>query len=135
MIETIQAHYEILTIPFVAAFIGWFTNRVAIEMMFRPVRFIGFRPWLGWQGIIPAGAVALAAKATDLITSRLIDVQGLFVGFDAQAFAARLSPELDRIADTIVRDIAEKHMPQMWEALGSDMREQVRQAQGARPSS
>jgi uncharacterized membrane protein YheB (UPF0754 family) len=49
-------------IPLIAAFVGWFTNWLAVQMIFYPIEFRGIplyrRPevplgFLGWQGIIP----------------------------------------------------------------------------------
>lgn len=51
-----------LMIPLIAAFVGWFTNWLAVQMIFYPIEFRGIplyrRPevplgLLGWQGIIP----------------------------------------------------------------------------------
>jgi hypothetical protein len=51
-----------LLIPCVAALVGWFTNWLAVQMIFYPIQFAGIpiyrRPeiplgLLGWQGIIP----------------------------------------------------------------------------------
>ena len=51
-----------LLIPCVAALVGWFTNWLAVQMIFYPIQFRGIpiyqRPevplgFLGWQGIIP----------------------------------------------------------------------------------
>ena len=34
--------------PFIAALIGYVTKRIAIEMMFRPLDFVGIKPVFGW---------------------------------------------------------------------------------------
>ena len=48
-------HWQVyVTMPFIAALIGYVTKRVAIEMMFRPLEFVGVKPFLGWQGVLPA---------------------------------------------------------------------------------
>ena len=41
------------SMPIVGAVIGYLTKLVAVEMMFRPLRFVGIPPVLGWQGVIP----------------------------------------------------------------------------------
>ncbi|MCP5066137.1 MAG: hypothetical protein GY946_06165 [bacterium] len=46
----------ILCIPLVSAFIGWFTNWIAVKAMLYPVEFAGIPPLLGWQGVIPKNA-------------------------------------------------------------------------------
>jgi hypothetical protein len=51
-----------LMIPLIAAFVGWFTNWLAVQMIFYPIEFRGIPLYrrqevplglLGWQGIIP----------------------------------------------------------------------------------
>jgi hypothetical protein len=50
-----------LLIPCVAAIVGWFTNWLAVQMIFYPIKFRGIPLWvrdeiplglLGWQGIV-----------------------------------------------------------------------------------
>mgnify|MGYP007000240031 len=48
--------WQYLSIPVIAALIGWSTNWLAIKMTFYPLEFIGKPPLLGWQGIIPSKA-------------------------------------------------------------------------------
>mmetsp|Transcript_3696 Transcript_3696/g.7438 ORF Transcript_3696/g.7438 Transcript_3696/m.7438 type:complete len:152 (+) Transcript_3696:158-613(+) len=49
-----------LLIPVIAAFVGWFTNYLAVQMIFYPIQFRGIPLWrreeiplglIGWQGI------------------------------------------------------------------------------------
>lgn len=53
--------WKYVSIPFVAAVVGWATNWVAIQLTFYPLEFVGKKPWLGWQGIIPSKAEKMAA--------------------------------------------------------------------------
>ncbi len=81
----LAAHWHVYaTMPFIAALIGYLTKRVAIEMMFRPLEFRGIRPFLGWQGVIPANSRRMATTAVDLLTKNLLDPREVF---------ARLDPE------------------------------------------
>ena len=90
-INHLQSHWLIyLILPLISAFIGWGTNVLALKMTFYPIEFIGFQfkgfkavgwkglPPIGWQGIIPSKATTMASKATDMITSKLIDVEDQF---------------------------------------------------------
>jgi uncharacterized membrane protein YheB (UPF0754 family) len=85
-IELLKENYAILLIPFISAIIGWGTNVLAIKMTFYPLEFIGFQfgvkpigwsgfPPIGWQGIVPSKAGVMAGKATDMITTKLIDIE------------------------------------------------------------
>ena len=57
LLSRIQDNPIVLLIPLISAIVGWFTNVVAIKMMFHPVEFVGIPPYLGWQGVIPANAL------------------------------------------------------------------------------
>jgi uncharacterized membrane protein YheB (UPF0754 family) len=54
ILDDFGAHWHIyVSMPFIAAIIGYITKRAAIEMMYRPLEFVGVRPFLGWHGVIP----------------------------------------------------------------------------------
>lgn len=124
-IENLEKDYWQLTIPLMAAIIGWFTNWVAIKMMFHPVDFVGIKPYLGWQGIIPANAVRLARTGLELVTSSVLKVPQLFDDFDAKKLVASESEKLDALVRAAIEQQAEKHLPQMWAALSPQIRAQV----------
>ena len=58
--QAITSDWAVMAIPLVSALVGWGTNVVAVEMMFHPTEFVGIKPFLGWQGIVPASAKYLA---------------------------------------------------------------------------
>ena len=69
MLQTIIA---LSWIPLVTALIGWFTNWVAIKMLFRPkkvYRFFGF----SIQGLIPKRQDELGEKIGEIIEKELLD--------------------------------------------------------------
>jgi uncharacterized membrane protein YheB (UPF0754 family) len=114
-----------LTIPLISAVIGWWTNVVAIQMMFRPLDFIGIRPLLGWQGIIPANALRLANTGLKLVTEKLLDIRELFT---PEASHDLLEARRDHIAAMTRRLIEQKapeRFPAMWGALAPSVRDQV----------
>ena len=52
-----------ICIPIIAGLVGWFTNWLAVKMIFLPIQWRGIPIWkkedeplglIGWQGIIPA---------------------------------------------------------------------------------
>ena len=71
-----------LSMPLIAAVIGYVTKIVAVRMMFQPLEFVGIKPYLGWQGVIPRKAEKMASIAVDVITSRLITVEEIFARLD-----------------------------------------------------
>ncbi|MDT5196597.1 MAG: hypothetical protein QOH20_3351, partial [Mycobacterium sp.] len=56
-----------LSMPLIAAFVGWSTKIVALEMLYRPLEFKGIGPF-GWQGIVPRRAGKVGSKTIELLT-------------------------------------------------------------------
>jgi len=49
IIDDFARHWPLyVSIPVVAALIGYGTKLVAIRMMFQPVEFLGIKPFFGW---------------------------------------------------------------------------------------
>ncbi len=103
----------ILTIPFIAAFVGWGTNILAIKMTFYPLEFKGIGP-IGWQGIIPSKAPKIAGKAVDLLTTRLLDIETLFAQIDPKQVAVEMTPELKPLSKKIIDSAMKENMPMVW---------------------
>lgn len=114
-------------IPIVSAFVGWWTNAVAVRMMFEPKEFIGIKPYLGWQGIVPASALVLARKSVDLILGQLMTVSDLFANFDAKKMTKELGPALDSWTDEIIAESVAKYAPDTWENMAEPARAMVKQ--------
>ena len=118
VLADIAANWHIYaTMPLIAALIGYITKRVAIEMMFKPVEFVGIRPPFGWQGVIPANARRMATTAVELLTEHLVDPQEIFARLDPDRMVAELEKPLLRAVDDITREVMEQHQPRLWEAL------------------
>lgn len=63
--------YSLFLLPLISAFIGWFTNWIAIKMLFHPKepkRFLG----MTIQGIFPKGQKQFAIKLGTLVASELL---------------------------------------------------------------
>jgi len=61
----------IYSLPFVTALIGWFTNKVAVKMLFHPknpVAIIGFK----WQGLIPRRQAEIAKETGEIVEKELL---------------------------------------------------------------
>ena len=72
--------WQYATIPLFAGAVGWFTNKVAVEMIFSPLEFWGLplkrwpnQPlgWIGWQGIVPC-KVRAQKKSTQCLARVLL---------------------------------------------------------------
>ncbi|MDH3200878.1 MAG: hypothetical protein OEM15_08300 [Myxococcales bacterium] len=127
LLTRIQENWIVLLIPVISAFVGWFTNVVAVKMMFHPVEFVGIPPYLGWQGVIPANALRLARVSNALITQKLLSLRDLFdASFSTDAFECKLGAVVDDITEQAIDEIANKHAKPMWDNAGEFMQNKVR---------
>lgn len=104
------------SMPFVAALIGYGTKIVAIRMMFEPIEFMGWRPFLGWQGIVPRKAAIMAGIACDTMTTKLIRPEDIFRKLDANRIAKEIEQPLLAAIEDITREVAAVYSPGLWEA-------------------
>jgi uncharacterized membrane protein YheB (UPF0754 family) len=128
LLARIQDNWIVLLIPLISAMVGWFTNVVAIKMMFHPVEFFGIPPYLGWQGVIPANALRLAKVSNTLITDKLLSLKQLFdETFNADSFTGKLDAVIDDVTEQIIDEVANNHARAMWDNAGEFMQNKVRQ--------
>ncbi len=77
----------IYLLPFIAAFIGWLTNYIAVKMLFHPqnkVKFLFFEI----QGVFPKRKNKLAEKLGKVVATELFsvnDIRGALSGADTQS--------------------------------------------------
>jgi uncharacterized membrane protein YheB (UPF0754 family) len=105
------------TMPVIAALIGYVTKRAAIEMMYRPLEFVGVKPFLGWQGVIPRNAHRMASVAMELMTTSLIQPKEIFKRLDPKKVAEELREPLARAVDQITHEIMVEYQGTAWEML------------------
>jgi uncharacterized membrane protein YheB (UPF0754 family) len=86
-------------------------------MMFQPVEFIGVKPFLGWQGIVPKRAARMASIACDTMTEQLIKPAEVVARLDASRIAQEIEKPLLAGVEDIVREVAGHYQPGLWESL------------------
>ena len=117
ILADVQANWLLyLAMPFVAAAIGYYTKVVAIKMMFKPLKFVGWRPFLGWQGIVPRKAATMASIACDLMMERLLKPEDVFDKLDPQRVVKEIREPLIRSVEDITREVAAEYQPGLWES-------------------
>jgi uncharacterized membrane protein YheB (UPF0754 family) len=107
----------IVVMPFVAAVIGYVTKLAAIQMMFRPIEFVGVRPFLGWQGVVPRNSGRMIRVSTELLTTRLVDPKEIVAKLDPERMAKEIEGPLLLAVDEIAREVLERYHPALWEVL------------------
>ena len=115
-----------LSMPFVAAFVGWSTKIVALEMLYSQVEFRGCGPF-GWQGIVPRRAGKVGSKTIDLLTANLLKPEELLDRIDANDAVDALRGPLAAAVDDISRDLAEEIRPGLWDALPESARRGIQE--------
>lgn len=91
--------------PLLTATIGWFTNWVAIKMLFhprKPLRLPGFT----WQGLIPRRQGQLAEEAAEIIEREILQQHSI----QEEIRKIELGPDLETAAHTLV-----------WERIGPQL--------------
>ncbi|MGQ0620649.1 MAG: DUF445 family protein [Panacagrimonas sp.] len=121
-----DAHMWIyLAMPLMAAIIGYVTKVLAVEMMFRPLEFVGIKPFLGWQGVIPRKAHKMASTASDLLVDRLLKMDELLARLDPKRLVKEIEQPFMRATEELVRDVGERYMPGFWLSLPEFARKRV----------
>lgn len=113
-----------LSMPFVAAFLGWSTKIVALEMLYRPLDYQGIGPF-GWQGIVPRRAGKVGSKTIELLTANLLKPDELLSRVDADELVAALRVPLTRAVDEMSRELAEQLRPGLWDSLPDAARQAI----------
>ncbi|RBW48654.1 DUF445 domain-containing protein [Marinobacter sp. F3R11] len=109
--------WQYLSIPVIAALIGWTTNWLAIRMTFYPLEFVGKPPLLGWQGIIPSKARKMAAISVDATISKIGTVREIFQQIDPKVLATHIVYSVDPRIEEYVDELMLKEYPTLWENL------------------
>jgi len=119
------ALWQYLSIPVVAAFIGWSTNWLAIKMTFYPLNFVGIPPYLGWQGIIPSKAEKMARISVDATIAKIGTVQEVFENIDPKVLANYIVQSVEpRVEEYVDEMMAQEHRT-LWENLPQSIKNMV----------
>jgi uncharacterized membrane protein YheB (UPF0754 family) len=120
--DLIDHWYIDFSIPVVAALIGYVTKLVAIKMMFEPLEFVGRKPYLGWQGVVPRRAARMASIAVDTMTRELISAQEVVARLDPERVVADLTEPLRQATNDITREVMAEYRPGLWDAMPEPVR-------------
>jgi uncharacterized membrane protein YheB (UPF0754 family) len=107
--------YVYVSMPLISALIGYLTKLVAIEMIFRPVEFVGIRPFLGWQGMVPRRAAKMAAIAVDSVMGNLLAPEELIDRLDPDELVKELAAPLRVSIEEITDLVMSEFNPELWQ--------------------
>lgn len=116
----------LLSVPLVAAVVGWLTNWLAIQMSFYPVQFMGVGVF-GWQGVIPRKAEKMAHICIDRTLQQFGDLNAVYQKLEPQRIVeqviSQVGPRMDEYIDEVMYDI----QPVLWDNLPLFVRNRIYQ--------
>lgn len=115
----------LLLIPVISAFIGWFTNWIAIKMLFHPrepKKILG----ITFQGIFPKRQKPFAEKLGKLVSNELISFGDIEQKITDPSNLQNIMPLLEKHIDDFLRDKLKDKMPMVSMFLGENTIQQFK---------
>ncbi len=100
----------IYLIPFLSAFIGWFTNWIAIKMLFHPkepVKVLG----ITFHGIFPKRQKQFALKLGAIVANELLHFDEIASRINNPESLKNLSPHIEKHVDEFLQDKLKEKLP------------------------
>jgi uncharacterized membrane protein YheB (UPF0754 family) len=131
ILADVTAHWWMyVSMPLIAALIGYVTKLVAVEMMFRPLEFRGIPPYLGWQGVLPRVLGRMAAIVCNTLAAHLVDPRELFDLLDPREIAKELHEPLVAVTSQLVEEVLDHIRPGLGASLPDTVKRQIVEAVG-----
>ncbi len=107
-----------IILPLFGLFTGWFTDWLALKMIFRPVRPVRFLFW-SWQGLFLQRRDEVATAYADLIARQLLTPQQLFQAMLTGPLSDRVFAMVQRHVQRVIDDQTGMARPLVLLAIGS----------------
>lgn len=110
-------NYWLILIPVISAFIGWFTNWIAIKMLFhprQPINVLGFPV----QGIFPKRQQQFAEKLGKLVSDELLSFKEISHKITDPSNIDRLLPLVDEHIEHFLKVKLKETMPMISMFIG-----------------
>lgn len=118
-------NFTLWLLPFISAFIGWFTNWIAIKMLFhpkQPVRFLG----ITIQGIFPKRQAQFAAKLGQLVARELIHFDQIAGQLKDPEQLSALKPAIESHVDAFLKVRLQERIPMLAVFMGESTLEKIK---------
>jgi uncharacterized membrane protein YheB (UPF0754 family) len=118
-------NWTFLLIPVISAFIGWFTNWIAIKMLFHPrepKKILG----ITFQGIFPKRQQQFAMKLGKLVSNELLSFEDLEEKISNPENVEKLMPVLEEHIDNFLRVKLTEQIPMLGMLIGDKTIGQVK---------
>jgi uncharacterized membrane protein YheB (UPF0754 family) len=113
-------------IPVISAFIGWFTNWLAIKMLFhpqKPKRILG----ITFQGIFPKRQRQFAEKLGKLVSTELISFKEIEEKITSADNLKKIMPFVEGHIDLFLREKLGEQMPMLKMFIGDKIVDQMKE--------
>ncbi len=117
--------YYLVLIPIIAAFIGWFTNWIAIKMLFHPrlpKKILG----ITFQGIFPKRQQQFAEKLGKLVSEELLSFTDIEKKITDPKNIQQLMPVVEAHIDQFLRQKLAEEMPIISMFIGENTIQQLK---------
>lgn len=118
-------NYWLFIIPIISAFIGWFTNWIAIKMLFHPknpVTILG----ITIQGIFPKRQDQFAIKLGKLVSEQLLSFDDIEKKLTSPANLQKMMPQVEQHIDYFLREKLSETMPMISMFVGDKTIEKLK---------
>jgi uncharacterized membrane protein YheB (UPF0754 family) len=118
-------NYWLLLLPVISAFIGWFTNWIAIKMLFHPrepKKILGFT----FQGIFPKRQQVFAQKLGSLVSRELLSFSDIEKLISHPDNFKKISPQVESHIDQFLRVKLATEMPMISTFIGEKTLEKLK---------
>lgn len=118
--------YWLLLIPIISAFIGWFTNWIAIKMLFHPrepKKILG----ITFHGIFPKRQQQFAEKLGKLVSQELLSFTDIETKITDPANLDKIMPVVDEHIDKFLRVKLAEVMPMISMFIGDKTINQLKE--------
>jgi uncharacterized membrane protein YheB (UPF0754 family) len=102
--------YGLLLIPIISAFIGWFTNWIAIKMLFHPRKPIKIL-WFTLHGIFPKRQKQFAEKLGKLVSEELLSFRDIEEKITHPDNISKVMPQIEAHIEEFLRVKLPQQMP------------------------
>ena len=117
----------LLLIPFISAFIGWFTNWIAIKMLFHPKepkKILG----LTFHGIFPKRQQQFAEKLGKLVSKELLSFEDIEKKITQQENLDKIMPHVETYVDSFLKTKLSETFPVLSMFIGDKTINQLKEA-------
>lgn len=118
-------NYWLVLIPLISAFIGWFTNWIAIKMLFHPReprKILG----ITFHGIFPKRQRQFAEKLGKLVSSELLSFSEIENKITDPANIAKMMPLIEEKIDTFLKEKLSSVFPMLSMFIGQNTINQLK---------